>query len=240
MKLIFAICIIAIAMKMSYSTSCAATQYCMGCSSTNVCSSCFNWGSGKVGARSLASNTCTATLTRLTTDAKMYSGTFTSTSNWSVGSVFCKDSKYHYVDSTVATPYTSTCSKTAISGVTRVADCEHDAILKSSSTSTVAYCVVCAKGKGGLSTNLGCTGTVITNCDYASGTSCTYCKSKYAVASTGTSCTSFTSDSNCARLASDGTCGSCWSAYYFNATVCKLFAKISVAGIALAISAFFY
>merc|ERR1711939_1204422 len=103
-------------MRMSNSTSCAASKYCMGCSATDTCSTCFNWGSGKVGARSLASNTCTATLTRTVTDAKAYSGTHTNTSNFGVGSCYCKDSKYNYVDQTVATPYTSTCSKTSISG----------------------------------------------------------------------------------------------------------------------------
>merc|ERR1712193_202347 len=140
----------------------------MGCSATNVCNTCFNFASGKVGAKSLASNTCTAALTRTITDAKFYSGTLTNTGNFNHFSAGCKSNskKYLYVDYTAAAPYT-------------------------------AYCQLCKKGKGGNATYTACTGTAITNCDYAVGTGCGVCKSKYAVASTGTTCTSFTSDGNC-------------------------------------------
>jgi len=58
--------------------SCAASGYCMGChaSTANTCTACFNWGSGKVKARALASNTCANQLsTTAITDCKYYSGT---------------------------------------------------------------------------------------------------------------------------------------------------------------------
>jgi hypothetical protein len=107
------------------------------------------------------------------------------------------------------------------------------------STTYTAYCSLCAKGKGGIAALTACTGTAITNCDYAVGTACGVCKSDYAVASTGLTCTSFTTDGNCRQLASDGTCSTCWSAYYFNGTKCKLFAKIFAAGALLAFAALF-
>merc|ERR1712151_189741 len=71
---------------------------------------------------------------------------------------------------------------------------------------------------------------VITNCEYhylsSSTTACYSCKSNYAVASTSTSCTSYTTDKNCRQLNSSGTCSYCWHAYYWNATVCKLASSI--------------
>merc|ERR1711976_632305 len=224
----------------AYTMSCLESMYCMGCSATNVCSSCFNWGSGSVGARSLASNTCTTKLTRTITDAKFYSGTHTNTSSYAWSSASCKDNskKYLYNDLTAAAPYTATCQDTTLTGVTNVADCEYMATTKTASGYT-AYCQLCAKNKGGNATFTACTGTQITNCEYASGTSCQICASDYAVASTGLTCTAFTTDSNCRALASDGTCGSCWAAYYFNGTTCKLFAKIFAAGALLAFAALF-
>merc|ERR1712139_71599 len=239
MKTFVALVALLVIFQQANAISCAATQYCMGCSSTNVCSSCFNWGSGTVGARSLASSTCTASLTRTASNSKYYSGTHTNSSNWAVGSAVCTGGKHFTVNSTGATPYTATCASAVPTGVTAVANCEYPQVSTTSSGST-AYCALCKKGKGGNSTSTSCAGTAITNCDYAYGTSCGACKSKYAVASTGLTCTAFTTDSNCRQLASDGTCGSCWHAYYFNATVCKLFAKIAVAGFAMAISAFLF
>merc|ERR1712193_450416 len=170
----------------------------MGCSATNVCNTCFNFASGKVGAKSLASNTCTAALTRTITDAKFYSGTLTNTGNFNHFSAGCKSNskKYLYVAYTAAAPYTAKCQDSTISGVTNVGDCEYMSTAKTASATT-AYCQLCKKGKGGNATYTACTGTAITNCDYAVGTGCGVCKSKYAVASTGTTCTSFTSDGNC-------------------------------------------
>lgn len=217
-----------------YTVSCAATQYCMGCSATNVCSTCFNWGSGSVGARSLASNTCTTALGKLATDAKMYSGSHTTTSTWTWSSALCKSNKYFVVDQSggVAANYTGTCTSTLPTGATAVADCEYPGVNKTSASAATAYCLVCKKGKGGVSAYTSCAGTAIANCDYASGNGCHYCKSDYAVASTGLTCSAYTTDSNCRGLLSDGTCGNCWDAYYFNGTTCKLFGSILAASFA--------
>merc|ERR1712196_664473 len=83
--------------------TCAVASYCMSCNTTSQCTGCFNWGSGKVGARSLATNVCTAALTRtIAKDVKFYSGTHTSTSTWAAGAAVCKGNKYMVVDQTVA------------------------------------------------------------------------------------------------------------------------------------------
>jgi len=218
----------------TYAVSCAATQYCMGCSATNTCDSCFNWGSGSVGARSLASDTCTTALTKVTTDAQNYSGTHANASTWSWSSVVCKSGKYHQVDQTsgVAANYTSSCTSTLATGATAITDCKYSSVEKTSTTAATAKCNLCNKGKGGNATYTACTGTAITNCDYASGTSCYFCASNYAVASTGTTCTAYTTDKNCRKLLADGTCGTCWDAYYFNGTTCKLFGSILAASFA--------
>merc|ERR1711865_1214914 len=220
---IVALCLIAYA----HSTSCVATMYCMGCSATDTCDSCFNWGSGKVGARSLAANTCTASLTKVVTNAKYYSGTHTTTSNWGRSSASCGSSKHMVVDQTsgVAANYTSSCTSTVPTGATAVANCEMPGANKTSTTAAVAYCGLCKKGKLGVAAYTSCTGTLaITNCEYASGTNCQSCKSGYAVASTDLTCTAFTTDSNCR------------SAYYFNGATCKLFGSILAAGFAVAMA----
>merc|ERR1711976_1021342 len=120
----------------AYTMSCLESMYCMGCSATNVCSSCFNWGSGSVGARSLASNTCTTKLTKTTTDAQNYNGTHTNSSNWAWSAVICKPSKYHQVDQSggVAANYTSSCTSTLATGATAVANCKHQSVEKTSAS----------------------------------------------------------------------------------------------------------
>merc|ERR1712146_440569 len=221
--------------------SCAAANYCMSCNTSSQCTACFNWGSGKVGARSLASNVCTTALTRTVSNAQLYSGTHTNSSVWSWASAVCKDSKTLQIDQTVASPYTPTCTSTVATGATAIANCDWQSVVKTSTSAATAYCVKCKKNIAGNSTNTACSGTLaITNCEYASGVGCHFCKSKYAVASTGTTCTSFTTDSNCRVLLSDGTCGTCWHAYYFNLTKCKLFAKVVVAGLAMAITSLLF
>merc|ERR1712159_204826 len=117
--------------------------YCMCCSATDTCDACFNWGSGKVGARSLATNTCTATLSRTTANALWYNGTHTNTSTWAWSAAACKSGKYHQVDQTVAAPHSSTCTSTLATGATKVADCEFPAVVKTSTTAATAYCLMC-------------------------------------------------------------------------------------------------
>lgn len=187
----------------------------------------------------LAFNNNNTTLTRTTSDAKMYSGTHANASVWDWSATLCKSSKYHQVDQTVASPYGSSCTSTLATGATKVADCEYPAVVKTSTSAATAYCGMCKKSKGGNTAYTSCAGTAITNCEYHSGTNCYSCKSKYAVASTGTTCSSFTTDSNCRRLNSDSTCGHCWHSYYFNGATCKLFAKLLTAGFVV-ISAFLF
>merc|ERR1711970_1120990 len=126
-------------------------MFCMTCSANNSCGSCFNWGSGTVGARSLGSSTCTTALSRTMTDAKYYSGTHTNTSAWAMGSAVCKDSsKYQYLDMTIASPYSSVCQSTTISGVTRISNCKFDVVNKTGSTTYTTFCLMCDKNKGGV------------------------------------------------------------------------------------------
>jgi len=70
------------------------------------------------------------------------------------------------------------------------------------------------------------TSGTITDCEYhdtATATiTCYSCKPDYAVASTGTSCTSFTADKNCRTLASSNQCYYCYQSYYWSLTECQL------------------
>merc|ERR1711879_324004 len=143
MKLFVTVVIALCMSKFAYSTSCAASMYCMGCSATDVCDACFNWGSGTVGARSLASNTCTAALTRTTGNVMYYSGTHTNTSNFVWYSLRCKSGRVFDVDSTSTAPYTVACNTTG--AVTAVTDCEANATDKTASSTTTAKCMLCKK-----------------------------------------------------------------------------------------------
>merc|ERR1711874_335723 len=52
---------------------------------------------------------------------------------------------------------------------------------------------------------------------------CQSCNKGYAVKSDNTSCVSYSGDSACQKLQSDGkSCHECWWSYYWNATECKL------------------
>merc|ERR1711988_1415365 len=87
MRTISAIVLIAMIASAMSAPSCQATDYCMGCHMTtaNSCTSCFNWGSGKVGARSLTTtnnlNNCITALPSalVTANCGMYSGSAQST-----------------------------------------------------------------------------------------------------------------------------------------------------------------
>jgi len=84
-----------------------------------------------------------------------------------------------------------------------------------------------------------CATMTITNAEYGLNTNSAHvysCKSGYAVANANTSCTAFTTDSNCRKLGSTGAyCGQCWYAYYFTTTTCTLGANLmAFAGLVLA------
>jgi len=247
MRTISAIVLIAMIASAMSAPSCQASDYCMGCHMTtaNSCTSCFNWGSGKVGARSATTannltNCVSALPAALTTaNCRAYSGsalsTATAKSNGNCG--WCPKK---YLTWTV-TGSTEVCTDTATTGCTAVANAEWTKCYVD--TTTVAGAGMCNKGYYGTGTvnNAGyptCTKAAVANCDWAAtSTTCVFCKSNYAVSSTG-ACAAFTTDSNCQALHTDSTCQTCWSAYYWNVTKCKLAASLmSVA--ALAFAAFF-
>jgi hypothetical protein len=94
-------------------------------------------------------------------------------------------------------------------------------------------CALCASGYKGdtqISAAAGyyttCVNTgIITSCSLANpidATKCFECASGYAVASSETACTAYTTDANCRLLANGGWCAECKNQYYFNATTCTL------------------
>jgi len=89
MKLFIAILIACMMVRGYKSVSCTAANYCMACSSstTDACTSCFNWGSGKIGAKALNSTSanCQTALSLTVTDAKFYSGSTTTTDALATG-----------------------------------------------------------------------------------------------------------------------------------------------------------
>merc|ERR1712130_133513 len=216
MRTISAIVLIAMIASAMSAPSCQATDYCMGCHMTtaNSCTSCFNWGSGKVGARSATTannltNCVSALPAALTTaNCRAYSGTGTSTAT-AKSNGNCMWCPKKYLTWTV-TGSTEVCTDTATTGCTAVTNAGYPT----------------------------CTKAAVANCDWAySSTQCIFCKSNYAVSTTG-ACAAFTTDSNCRGLHTDSTCSTCWNAYYWNVTKCKLAASLmSVA--ALAFAAFF-
>merc|ERR1711974_194718 len=209
----------------------------------NSCTSCFNWGSGKVGARSMATvsslNNCQAALpaTLVTANCKFYSGSAQSTDTTKSLGSNCAYCKKKYLTMTV-TGSVEVCNDTAVTGCTAIANAEFTNCVVSTNTTAGTY--ICKKGYYGSGTTVAggyptCTKGSVANCDHAAtSTTCHYCKSKFAVSSTGT-CAAFTTDSNCQSLYSDSTCASCWAAYYWNVSTCKLAASLmSVAFLAFA------
>jgi len=238
------ICLLLLTSFVVSTPSCAASLYCMGCamSTADSCSSCFNWGSGSVGARALASNACTNALsTTAVTDCKFYSGVNGGSTQTINNCSMCTKDFLNLNNN--ASPVTVTCSDTAANTTTctgKVANCDQTACYTADGTNYVLACYMCSKGYSGSGTateNAGysacATTSNITNCDYhylsgASTLACYSCGSGYAVASTSTTCSAFTTDSNCRQLHSDGTCASCWHAYYWNTSTCKLRALVTV------------
>jgi len=245
MKSIFAIASILLANYSLQTTTCVATNYCMSCDSTtaNQCGSCFNWGSGSLGARSTATTSgvqhCqTARPSGLaTTDCKFYSTVASTATTKSYGNCgWCKKKYLTYNASTLA----EVCTDTALTGCTAVSNAEWTNCYTATSGTVSAGASVCSKGYygSGTATNGGyptCTKGSVSNCDWAAtSTTCYFCKSKYARSTTST-CTSYTTDSNCIQLDANSACSTCWNAYYWNATTCKLAAGImSVAFMAVA------
>jgi len=257
MKLFVAILIACMMVRGYKAQSCTSANYCIGCSSTttNACTSCFNWGSGKIGAKALnvSSSNCQTALSLTVTDAKFYIGSTTTTNSLATGTLFnnvlqCKKTYLNYT----YTGGVTACSNTATSGCTAVSNC--DQMVCWNNSTVTSGCRFCKRNYSATitSTNVAgatacASGNTITNCEtqmaYSSGSAtsalCYICKSNYAVASTALTCTSYSTDSNCRQLNSSGTCSQCWFAYYWNTSKCKLAANLmSVAMIAFA--AFFF
>jgi len=98
-----------------------AASYCMGNvdDSTN-CSSCFNWGSGTIGARTyVANSTCGTAVTNAVASCKWYSGTNTSTISLQDCSMCDSKDWLNLTDhASTASSRVRACSDTAISTTT--------------------------------------------------------------------------------------------------------------------------
>lgn len=226
----------------------------MGCSNVtaNACLSCFNWGSGSIGARSLISAACTSALTTTAvTDCKFYYGTNNGTTQTLSNCMMCNKDFYNMNASTTVV----TCSNTAASTTVctgKIDNCAQTACYTADGTTYVSRCKTCNSGytgSGTATTDIGysaCSKTgILVNCEshYLSGsatTACYSCASNYAVASTSITCSAYTTDGNCRQLDSAGACSQCWHAYYWNTSTCKLTAFMTVIPMmALAVLAMF-
>jgi len=245
----------------SAAPTCPAANYCMACGITNAdaCAMCFNYKKGKVGPKlmtgvSQAVGThCQTAMTTEVANCKIYdgSGSNTTTAN---KCLLCESNHFKNLTYTGGALTTIACSKTAITLSTACAKIDNCEQMVCKDDTTDAHgCQFCKKGyyNGTYVTGMGSSncikGVTITNCEmsYATGTTthgCYYCKSGYAVnAANDTGCTAYTTDSNCRKLQLDGTttyCYSCWDAYYWNATKCKLSAGVVVMGAVMALMSF--
>jgi len=147
---------------------------------------------------------------------------------------WCNSKDYLNYDNTTST---TTCSNTAIDTkcTATISNCGQTGCFKYSSTVAHTTCYMCDKGyvqstkNATTNATTACAATTaIGNCEYFSSTDgttikCSTCKSDYAVKSDGSQCTSYSTDSNCRQLQSDGkNCHYCWYSYYWNTTTCKL------------------
>merc|ERR1711937_156653 len=97
----------------------AATSYCMGnVDNATTCSSCFNWGSGTVGARNLVTAACTTKVTNAITDCKYYSGLSTATKAAHDCGVCDSKTWLNVADNATNASIVITCSDTAINTTT--------------------------------------------------------------------------------------------------------------------------
>lgn len=239
--------------------SCTSANYCMGChaSTADKCTSCFSWASGSIKAKALNSSTydCKTALSYTVTDAKYYDGAATTTTAASANSNYnhvmvCSKDFLNYTSASGA----NACSNTALTGCTKIDNCDQTVCWDASGTVT-GGCRLCKKDYSQTITSSlkpggsACaSGNTITNCEtqfgYYNGSTtaavCATCKSKYAVSNGSAGCTAYTTDSNCRYLASGNTeCDSCWHAYYWNTSTCKLVANI-LSFAMIGVAAFFF
>jgi len=244
---VYQLVIVLLAIKAIQTGKPLAASYCMGNNNdATTCSACFNWGTGTIGARKLATNACATTVTAIT-DCKYYNGKITSTRTV-YDCMMCNSKKWlNITDHNTPASIAITCVDTAIDTTncaSEVANCDQSICLKPKTGTTSTYCAQCKSGYKGSGTKANgyyptCASATITNAELGLGSDNTKvytCKSGYAVVTLETSCKAFTTDSNCRKLGStDAFCGECWHSYYFDTTTCKLGATLmSFAGIVMA------
>lgn len=223
----------------TYTAECQKTQWCMACSDTveNKCDACFNWGAGKHHPRGLDTgatpHNCFIPLSYTIGNCKWYSGTDTTTAaSRTINTCHTCTKKYLRWNSVNNTAH---CTDELPFGHSEIQNCQTQIFFETATTITTG-CRMCKKdfsGSGWDTTNnagsKSCAKNLaITNCHAVIGLSdgsyqCYHCKENYAVASTNTSCESFTLDPNC-RTLNSGTkgCHYCWHSYYWDNIHCIL------------------
>ena len=248
MKLLVFSLVIQCILNYSYQApSCYKSNFCMACNSSteNKCDACFNWASGgaiKARGQDATNYDCQEELEyQKVANCKFYDGqTQELAAARTITSCYvCNKDYLRWQVTSLSAECTDlqplNCS--FINHCLTVVCYDGDTAYNGTSGSTGwSYgCRMCKsgyKGSGWDATNgAGSTscvsGTAITNCDYAVATSasaynCYGCKSNYAVASTQTTCTSYTTTSNCRLLNSAGDCHYCWHSYYWDTADCIL------------------
>lgn len=156
----------------------------------------------------------------------------------------CEEGKYAVVDLTQTSDSKKYRCKTGDNGI---ANCVYPGTYIKADGTVIRYCNGCAEKYIGQNYNAfvgaatSCTQNAtktaaITNCLYSGlsawGTnSCYACKSGYAVNSTGTACTSHTSE-KCRQLNTGGTCQECWWPYWFQGNVCLTAFNLAISALA--------
>lgn len=233
-------------MNYTYQVSCYKSNFCMACNSStaNKCDACFNWGSGSNVARALDATNydCQEELKYLKVASCKYYDGLTEVLGTDRTIDTCKICSKNYL----RWQYTSKAAECtdllplncAFMNHCLTVVCFDGNTPDGATTSTLGWSYGCRMCKGGYmgegwdsangTGSQSCvSGTAITNCDYVVATSastnnCYACKSGYAVASTLTSCTSFTTTPNCRLLNSAGSCHYCWHSYFWDTESCIL------------------
>merc|ERR1712232_1479971 len=126
--------------------SCSAVNYCMGCDPVypNKCTSCYNFGSGTVGARILANGSCTYRRSQSLIDGcKYYSGMSTNDVKAQV-CMRCNDGLHMNFEYNNAYAVPS-CNNTHCSGTSTMTNCKQRACFKLNNQWS-EYCMACSNG----------------------------------------------------------------------------------------------
>jgi len=218
----------------------------MGCDETVVtkCVQCFNYGSGTILPRYLASDNCKSLVNKIAQCKYMSPDLVSGETNISTGCIRCEDSSHVIEFNTFKNPDTLKC-KAIPPGCTDITDCEQMHCTTTDGTTYTSKCLLCAKGKGsfvagGVTTQ--CNGTMMTNCDYMADNKCAFPSSGYVVDYDGTATVSFSKDANCKSLqqVTTANCRICWDGYYWDSTLCKLVGKIMTLGALLPLISFLW